>query len=348
MKMKKIFLAVTFIVLTFIGCNNELEINAPWKDVTVVYGLLDQKSDSNWVRIHRGYLGNEGVYGGNQDEDSIYYKNLIVTLRELKPNGDSVEYLLQKAVPSPGLDSGFFTTEGYHSYLFDQPLATQNAYKLVIDKPDGDGPRATATTPIVSDFNITKPTKNGSLTFGKSGQNFIWDQAKNGILYQGYLRFYYVEMNAINKSDSVRKYVDYKLPNKLGTNLDGNNSITVNVGYETFYRYLTNAIGVNPDVVRFFRYIDIFVFAAADDYNTYLQVNQPAQGIVQDKPLFTNINNGIGIFSSRTSTEQLNKELSSISIDSLVRGLYTCELMFGNPSAGDTCYCLEPGRFYCE
>ena len=43
----------------------------------------------------------------------------------------------------------------------------------------------------------------------------------------------------------------------------------------------------------------------SEDLNTYIKVNEPITGIVQKRPQFTNINNGIGIFSSRyTHTEE--------------------------------------------
>ena len=35
------------------------------------------------------------------------------------------------------------------------------------------------------------------------------------------------------------------------------------------------------------------------DLETYINVNQPITGIVQERPQFSNINNGTGIFSSR-------------------------------------------------
>ena len=38
---------------------------------------------------------------------------------------------------------------------------------------------------------------------------------------------------------------------------------------------------------------------AADELNTYMEVTEPSFTIVQEKPPYTNIVNGIGIFSAR-------------------------------------------------
>ena len=349
MKMNKQLLGAIAIIFALTACKNELNVNAPWQDITVLYGLLDQRQDTNWVRIHRGYLGDQGIYGGNQEPDSLYYKNLVVTLFEEDQNGNQIaSFTLDRDVPQPGLDSGFFTTEGYHAYRYVGPLNTTSLYRIRVEKPDGEGENIISETPLVSNFRITKPLSIQRLTFGVSGQDFHWNQAANGRMYQAYLRFHYVELNEFDKKDSIRKFVDYDLSTFIGSNLDGDGSIKTNVGYDEFYRFLQNKIGEANGVVRFYRGIDIYISAAADDLATYINVSQPAQGIVQDKPLFTNVQNGIGIFSSRTGEERLGMNLSGLSQDSLIRGIYTCELQFGRPSAGDTCYCLVPGKFICN
>ncbi|MGB0349470.1 MAG: hypothetical protein ACPGD9_06270, partial [Schleiferiaceae bacterium] len=71
------------------------------------------------------------------------------------------------------------------------------------------------------------------------------------------------------------------------------------LSYEAYYKFLYNNIGPTEDLARIFKGIDVEIWAAADDYATYINVNQPSQGIVQEKPMFTNVDGGIGLFSSR-------------------------------------------------
>ena len=54
------------------------------------------------------------------------------------------------------------------------------------------------------------------------------------------------------------------------------------------------------------------------DLKTYIDVNEPITGIVQERPQFTNINNGIGLFSSRYTREYVNLPLSPESLDYLI------------------------------
>ena len=48
--------------------------------------------------------------------------------------------------------------------------------------------------------------------------------------------------------------------------------------------------------------VEIILTAGNEDLNTYMQVNEPVTGIVTERPIFTNVNNGIGIFASKYST----------------------------------------------
>jgi hypothetical protein len=61
---------------------------------------------------------------------------------------------------------------------------------------------------------------------------------------------------------------------------------------------------------------DLTFYGISDDFNTYLSVNKPSIGIVQKKPEFTNIENGIGLFASRNiaSFENLSFHPSTIGL----------------------------------
>ena len=95
------------------------------------------------------------------------------------------------------------------------------------------------------------------------------------------------------------KTLTYALPVRTGSNLNGNGTFVSEVTYDAYFRFLRNNIGTTTDKVRVFKGMDVEIWAAADDYATYINVSQPSQGIVQEKPLFTNIDGGIGLFSSR-------------------------------------------------
>ena len=82
--------------------------------------------------------------------------------------------------------------------------------------------------------------------------------------------------------------------------------------------------------------IEIIVVAGGDDLNTFIEVNRPSTSIVQEKPEFTNITNGLGIFSSRYSKTPFSRQLSVVTLDSLACGQYTNDLKFLDHN-GNTC-----------
>jgi hypothetical protein len=86
--------------------------------------------------------------------------------------------------------------------------------------------------------------------------------------------------------------------------------------------------------------VDVIAVVGGEDLNTYMELNEPSTSIVQDAKEFTNINNGIGLFSSRYQISETVK-LSSASIDELMTGLISSELT--DDGAGYTF-----GRGFCN
>ena len=54
--MKKISLIVTFFACILTSCETDFEVNADWKETTIVYGLLDASKDTQYVKINRAFL----------------------------------------------------------------------------------------------------------------------------------------------------------------------------------------------------------------------------------------------------------------------------------------------------
>ena len=67
-----------------------------------------------------------------------------------------------------------------------------------------------------------------------------------------------------------------------------------------FFNFLKNNLKDNGSERKFLS-IEIEMTVGSQDLDTYRLINEEITGIVQQRPLFTNINNGIGLFSSRNS-----------------------------------------------
>ncbi len=116
--------------------------------------------------------------------------------------------------------------------------------------------------------------------------------------------------------------------------LSGNEYMEFKFTGHTFYRYLKSVVPVNNDVIRKpgtkdkSKMVDFIFTVAADDFNTYMEVNEPSTGLVQEKAEYTNIENGVGLFSSRFQKTVIGNSFSTRSLDSLFTGQYTYKLGF--------------------
>src|ERR1700722_992454 len=99
----KNFISYCFIILLFIACNNKLNIDAPYKDITVVYGLLDQNDSAHYIRINKAFLGIGNALTMAQQYDSINYPTgtLTVILKDFDVNGDSTTIPLNPTMSIP-------------------------------------------------------------------------------------------------------------------------------------------------------------------------------------------------------------------------------------------------------
>ena len=94
-----------------------------------------------------------------------------------------------------------------------------------------------------------------------------------------------------------------------------------------FYSQVIKNIKEEAGVDRKAGMIEFIFTVGNQEFSDYMDVNKPSDGIVQDKPIYTNINGGIGLFASRIS-HSVSKSMESRSLDSLFNGRMTSNLGF--------------------
>ena len=204
-------------------------------------------------------------------------------------------------------------------------LNENNIFKLKIADPV-TGKQIWSKTILVQDFPITSPSS--AQEFIKFTPNvshtteFRWELADNDPNlnpdYSGQFRyevdatFNYREYGpTINSGDTIEKTIN--LLSATGYPYSGVNEITVFYSDDSFFSNCLNSIPLDNQsdedkiTVRFAGDVNVVVSAAATEYNLYMQVYEPSTSIVQERPPYTNINNGIGIFSARYKTYTAKK-----------------------------------------
>src|SRR6056300_1832130 len=121
--MKNLILFI-FAFFALFACDNSLDINAEYDVENVVYGLLDKDQDTQWVRLHRTYLGEDGLLAGATHSDSLYFDTATIYLSELNTAGSVVATYELFRKDTQVLDEGIFTTDNYRLYWTDAKLNT--------------------------------------------------------------------------------------------------------------------------------------------------------------------------------------------------------------------------------
>jgi len=350
--MKKVLVLFSALSL-LLACNNELDINAEYKDVTVMYGLLDPNQDTNYVRIQRGYLGDEAASASYGITDSLYYDSteIDVFIREYNPGSSTFNREVQLIWDnSASLDTGTFTTQGHHLYRIPDGFDIQSnrEYEVVVLRL-ADNSEAIARTGIVGDIDIRRPLTIITARLFDGRIQFIIKQDTDGnnpeatlkmLAYQPIIDFHYKEINLSTGEESFES-VNIRLP-LIESPFD---DIEILYSSNQLYAALADRIEKDPSktILRFFQSMDIRIVGASEDLMTYIELSSPATGVNQNRPQFEQVLNGTGILSSRTVANRRDIRLQESIHENLLRSGVACDLNFARIELGgsDTCYCID-------
>lgn len=342
MTVKKILIKSILAVasLAFLSCSTELDINGNKKEVMIVYGILDATTSTQYIKINRAFLGEGNALEYAQIPDSTLYPYLLnVSLDILNSSGQTIRHHVADTVHIWKDGGQFFTGyQPYYRFKFDMYTTTYTGdtiwlnsaykYKLTIADPV-TGNTYESEAPGISSFALDKPSPSAStVSFSTEGsKNVEFNSVLNGKLYQVKFLFHYYEVYDSNPSDTIEKINDWTLGSTSSVSTNGGEDMAMAYSNWDFFFLLGQRLEVRDDVTRFPGYVDVSVTIGAEDLNTYIDVNQPSNSIIQERPSFSNITNGIGLFSSKY-TFRKSFILHNTSVELLKTGPYTKDLEF--------------------
>ena len=282
------------------SCKKEIELNSEWKDVTIVYSILNQIDSAHYIKVTKAFLGPGNALQYAQIADSSNYPYKMEVSLEAWNATNIVALYKFDTTTIINKDSGQFYFPNQMIYVNDSILDPAYDYKLVIRNPETQK-EILSQTVLVRDFTVDKPFYYQAISYDPGKNNKVeWISAEGGRLYQVIVRFYYLETSIQNPSQSVEKYVDWEIiPGRTSKNDLGGEDIVVSYSNDGFYSLLNSKLTVDPDLQRVSRNLQYYFIVAAEDLHTYIEVSKPSNSIVQEKPAYSNIDNGIGLFSSR-------------------------------------------------
>jgi hypothetical protein len=354
--------------LTLASCSTEVELNAPYERTPVIFGLLEAGVDTQWVRINRTWLGDGNQFDAALIADSSEYPAESVDARVLEVLGGNVtrEFVLQDTMLS-NKDEGVFFGPDHQAWFFvpEGGLNPDALYDLDVVLADGDHP--TATTNLIASVtgNITQPPA-GVSTFKYGFANigpftttfpditFKWSSTTGASRYDVAMEIMIQEQVWANEAHTdLVETRDRTLVWSIGsvdTNDDeGGEVLTKVVNGEQFFSFLATKLEANPLVTRVLGYWDdedqiarafnFILTIANDEFRTYLDVNNPVTGVIQERPEYTNIVGGLGLWAARDRQQVAGIGFTTSTIEELQNNSATAALNFCSPNPFSDFYC---------
>jgi hypothetical protein len=295
-------LGVAMLFVFLIGaCDNTLDLNAEFKDIPIVYGLLSVSDENQFIRVERAFLDpNVPAPEIAVDPSALYYPSLSVKLLNVnsnetfdlrKINGNEVG--LQREEGAFAVDPNTLYTIGTE----EMKLKAGETYELQIDRGEGSD-IVTATTTVVDTLLITQPSGRINFDFDTNFR-VRWFPKSTGnepSVFDVFMLMYIDEVDTSNPdAEPVQRILNWS----LGKSLVDESEI-LKRGNE-FFVFLNNNLEVKENIRRDFKGIDVVVDAGGEEILDYVRVGQANLGITasQEIPFYTNLSEGRGIFSSR-------------------------------------------------
>lgn len=332
------------------SCETDFDTTTDWEDITVVYGIIDQNDSMQYIKINRAFLGEGNVLQFAQEYDSSNYPfPLRVWLEEFNDNEQLVQTIEFDTATSykPDDPDAVFPTGAQTIYkggpetfyeikwIIEPPFDTvgfrkiwlndQNTYTLNIMYPDSSK-LITSETQLIMDFVMTRPFPQSQ--FIKFVPNpsvptiFAWEKPDNDegrFKYELRVKFNYQE---VSQNNSIQEKSIDLVSNVTVHPTLGSSEMSYYYWDNNFYASCVNNIPYDdPDEEanikeRYTVDIEMIVSVAGEAFNLFMQVYEPSTSIVQEKPPYTNVENGIGVFSSRYRIKQ-NKLLHQETVQDL-------------------------------
>ncbi len=314
------------------GCSNDFDVAAPWKDIPVVYGLLDLQDPIHSIRVEKAYLDPDAnALDLAKIPDSLYYAALTV---QLEKNGNGQRYTLRRVDGNQvGLprDPGIFADAPNWLYQIDSgelQLRAGDEVRLYLERQDGL-PTVTADATMLGVGRLRTPNPNLANNFNfeyTTDSKITWSGDANARIFDVTLLFKYAE---IAGGQVTEHQLEWVWARNLQNQSSSSELVVARKGIE-FYEYLQGNIPVKEDVIRVFQGIDITITGGGESLEKYVNVARANTGITgsQEIPTYTNLSEGRGVFSSVSRLVSQNVQLTQRTRDSLANGIITRDLNF--------------------
>ncbi|MEJ6711519.1 MAG: hypothetical protein QNK65_05025 [Flavobacteriales bacterium] len=356
---RKTLLVLSLIAL-FTSCDNDLKIIADWKAVPAVYGILNAQDSVHYIKLNKAFLGQGDVMMMAQEFDSLHFSVDQVGIRLLEkeegdvPSQNGANWQTRNTYELEPTNEfvrpeGVFSSPTQTIYKTTAPLNEDFYYSVEVYRKSNDTiiAQTDGLIPILPPLSVINPNTYSPLVILPNSYvpKVEWRSVSGGKMYELSMRFNYMEFPISGASDTLFKSIEINYPSIFSIDTDGGDNMSYPLSYDQFLGFIAANIPDDPLVRRLVvgfdsspigtgvsikhACLDFSLSAAGEDLATYLLLNENSNSLVLDRPEYSNIENGVGILSSRTVKSVNGVKITNQTNDEIAKSEVTKHLNFG-------------------
>lgn len=309
-------------ILVFAGCETEINVVNPANPTPVVYCILNQDTTVQYLRLSRSYLTKDASIPTDEPDSILFARVTRVAIEEvIDGQVTKREFFTPVDVVK---DSGYFPRQEHWVYRADFTVKPETDYRLIIYIDEYDQ-IIYSSTYTVGNFEIVNP-RYPEVRYihmlPDHNLSFYWTKSLNAAIYQLGFLMHYLEMK---EDQTLEKEILIPLKSIFYL-VTTDNLFSFPINSTNFYGYLAKVLPADPMVLRKCLTIDAVVISGGEELGYYMRIQEGGQDFsLMD---YSNIKNGIGVFSSKVLRKIEGFKLTEQSIDSLAYGHATTQLNF--------------------
>jgi hypothetical protein len=319
------------LVLSCLACSTDFELEGDFKSLPVIYAFINRQDTAHYVRVERSFLtGGADATQLAQDPNQLYFANVKVEFEKVNTGQKFSLTRVDGNREGYPREAGSFAQAPNYLYKIKatQINLTAGEALRVIVTPGEAAATATAQTTVLSELqSLDRPLSPVAMVDYSRSITFAWNASTAARLFDLRLRIHYRE------SSTGNTFVNKTLEWPIVKDLERSNEeprMAYSITGEQFYKFLAANIDAQLSRRRIFDGFDILVTAGGQEMADFVRISRANLGITSSQviPKYSNVQGGVGVFTSRTSLLRTGLQLSGPSADSLRLGKFTKGLGF--------------------
>ncbi len=283
-----------------LACSTELEVNAPWEENTVLFGVLNPDSTVHRVRITRAFLSttNPPAQDAQIADSSEYAEGDLQVELFVRQGTQRARVGSFVRVALPPRQPGTFHSDGAFAYQVEAELDERRQYEVQIVNRSGD--TVSAITGLPNTYSVTGPNDGSIVNLTRDLLARTGADPSGGATELHRALFTYERYTAPGQF-TVEPPVSVVLNRRLFP-IAGGNGLEARVpGGDILIGFANqlDASGDPPQVFRRLRTVEFEFVRVSEAFTEYIRINQTLSPITQTTPFYTNVSNGIGLLAGR-------------------------------------------------